>query len=66
MKRYYRLGYAPFNMILSSLVFEDRKEATAQARLENRYGDYRGRGVKVYLCDQDGQLIDRPVRAGER
>lgn len=54
--RYYRLGIAPLTPILSGLVFSDKKEAAASAREHNRIGEYRGRGVKVYPCDMDGNV----------
>ncbi len=54
---FYRLGIAPFVPILSGLIFDDRKEATRRAKDENRCGEYRGRGVRVYRCNADGQII---------
>jgi hypothetical protein len=54
---YYRLGIAPFTPILPGLIFTVRKVATQRAREENRMGEYRGRGVKVYRCDADGKIL---------
>ena len=52
----YRLGIPPLTLILPDLVFDTRKEAAERAREENRTGDYKGRGVKVYKVDDSGRM----------
>jgi len=47
-RRQYVLGIPPYHRILPGLVFDSRREAQERARAENRVGEYRGRGVKVY------------------
>lgn len=53
----YRLGIAPMTPILSGLIFDSKREANRRARDENRCGEYRGRGVRVYRCDKEGRII---------
>lgn len=48
----YVLGIPPLQRILHSLEFDSRREASERARQENRYGEYRGRGVKVYKLSE--------------
>jgi hypothetical protein len=59
-QRYWTLVVHPFQRIIPGLVFTSKKEATARAREENRYGEWRGRGVVTYPCDAGGHLIARP------
>jgi hypothetical protein len=54
--KYYRLGIPPLQLIKPGIVFTDRKQASDYAKQENKYGDYRGRGVKVYEVDSSGQI----------
>lgn len=54
---FYRLGMAPYVPILSGLIFDNRRDAARRAKDENRCGEYRGRGVRVYRCDENGQII---------
>ncbi len=60
--RYWRLGIPPCTPILPGLIYNDKQEAVARAREENRCGPYKGRGVKVYPCDQNGNIIWRDQR----
>lgn len=62
--RYYRLGIPPYYLLPSSIVFTDRKQAAEYARQENRFGPYRGRGVKVYPVDENGNLL-LPAKEGK-
>lgn len=55
--KFYRLGVAPLTPILSGLIFDSKREANRRARDENRIGEYRGRGVRVYPCDENGRII---------
>lgn len=60
-KAIYVLGIPPFSRILHGLEFENKKEAQRRAREENRIGEYRGRGVKVYkLSDFDTTKLSDP------
>lgn len=42
----YGLGYAPCNRIMKDMYFLTLKGAKLKAREENRFGEYKGRGVK--------------------
>lgn len=44
----YVLGIPPYRRILDGLEFDTRKEANERARLENKAGQFKGRGVKSY------------------
>ena len=54
MKEYYRCGYAPF--VAFGPVFETKKECTERAREENKYGEYKGRGIKVYKVNKKEEI----------
>jgi hypothetical protein len=54
--RFFRCGYAPLTTIPGP-IYDNRQEAAARAKAENRYGEYRGRGIKVYECTENGRLI---------
>ncbi len=47
-KTIYVLGIPPYQRILHSLEFDNKADASRRARDENKIGEYRGRGVKVY------------------
>lgn len=49
-------GYAT-RPIPGAPVFTDPALAKERAREENRFGPYKGRGVKAVRCDQYGNLI---------
>lgn len=51
-KQVYVLGIAPYIRILNGLEFDNRKEASERAREENRYGEFKGRGVKIYKKEE--------------
>jgi len=55
MKETYVLGVPPLQRICYGLEFTTRKEACVRAREENKYGEYRGRGVKVYKSSELGR-----------
>ena len=57
MKKFYRLGIAPYTPILSGLIFDNKRDANRRSKDENRCGEYRGRGVRVYPCNEDGQIL---------
>ena len=56
-KKYWKLGFPPYQGILPGLIFENRKEAQERAKLENQMGEYKGRGVKVYPCNERGIIF---------
>ncbi len=55
--KFYRLGMAPYVPVLSGLIFDNRSAAARRASQENKFGEFRGRGVKVYPCDASGNFI---------
>ena len=59
----YRCGYAPFNVF--GPVYDDKKECSLRAREENKVGEYKGRGVKAYLVDKEGEIIINPAHLAE-
>ena len=54
IKKYYRCGFAPYTVF--GPIFNDKKECTERAKEENKYGEYKGRGVKVYQVDENGKI----------
>ena len=55
--KWYRLGIPPWQPILSGVMYEEKSQAKTRAREENKIGEFKGRGVKVYQCDESGILI---------
>ena len=61
-KTFYRLGMAPYVPVLSGLIFDNYREAARRAKDENHCGEYRGRGIRVYKCDENGSIVIPDLR----